>query len=108
MSPETETKENVKFQAGVKNYKLTYYTRDESTKPMTPIDSIPSNSSDGGVPPKGEATIATKSSTGTWTIVWINGLTSLDCYKGLCYHIKPIVGKENQYIAYIAYLLDLF
>lgn len=52
MSPETETKENVKFQAGVKNYKLTYYTRDESTKPMTPIDSIPSNSSDGGFRPK--------------------------------------------------------
>ncbi|KAF4360006.1 hypothetical protein F8388_004513 [Cannabis sativa] len=51
---------------------------------------------------------ATKSSTGTWTTVWTDGLTSLDRYKGRCYHIEPVAGEENQFIAYVAYPLDLF
>ncbi|CAI0549787.1 unnamed protein product [Linum tenue] len=32
MSPQTETKSSVGFQAGVKDYKLTYYTPDYETK----------------------------------------------------------------------------
>ncbi|KAH0447619.1 hypothetical protein IEQ34_023544 [Dendrobium chrysotoxum] len=42
------------------------------------------------------------------TTVWTDGLTSLDRYKGRCYHIEVVVGEENQYIAYVAYPLDLF
>ncbi|KAL2930232.1 Ribulose bisphosphate carboxylase large chain [Bienertia sinuspersici] len=34
--------------------------------------------------------------------------TSLDRYKGRCYHIEPVAGEENQYICYVAYPLDLF
>jgi ribulose-bisphosphate carboxylase large chain len=49
-----------------------------------------------------------ESSTGTWTTVWTDGLTSLDRYKGRCYDIEPVAGEDNQYIAYIAYPLDLF
>uniref|UniRef100_A0A7N2M3Y4 Ribulose bisphosphate carboxylase large chain n=1 Tax=Quercus lobata TaxID=97700 RepID=A0A7N2M3Y4_QUELO len=52
--------------------------------------------------------VATESSTGTWTTVWTNGLTSLDRYKGRCYHIEPVAGEENQFTAYVAYPLDLF
>ncbi|KAF4391571.1 hypothetical protein G4B88_030722 [Cannabis sativa] len=51
---------------------------------------------------------AAESSTGTWTTVWTDGLTSLDRYKGRCYHIEPVAGEENQFIAYVAYPLDLF
>ncbi|KAL3498054.1 hypothetical protein ACH5RR_040786 [Cinchona calisaya] len=40
--------------------------------------------------------------------MWTDGLTSLDRYKGRCYHIEPVLGEEDQYIAYVAYLLDLF
>jgi ribulose-bisphosphate carboxylase large chain len=40
--------------------------------------------------------------------VWTDGLTSLDRYKGRCYDIEPVAGEDNQYIAYIAYPLDLF
>ncbi|KAJ3667802.1 hypothetical protein LUZ60_018153 [Juncus effusus] len=36
------------------------------------------------------------------------GLTSLDRYKGRCYHIEPVPGDEDQFIAYVAYPLDLF
>ncbi|KAL2922370.1 Ribulose bisphosphate carboxylase large chain [Bienertia sinuspersici] len=62
-----------------------------------------------GVTPKeAGATVAAESSTGTWTTVWTDGLTSLDRYKGRCYHIEPAAGEENQYIYYVAYPLDLF
>ena len=37
-----------------------------------------------------------------------NWLTSLDRYKGRCYDIELVAGEENQYIAYVAYPLDLF
>ncbi|KAJ4839965.1 hypothetical protein Tsubulata_050733 [Turnera subulata] len=33
---------------------------------------------------------------------------SLDRYKGRCYDLEPVAGEENQYIAYVAYPLDLF
>jgi ribulose-bisphosphate carboxylase large chain len=51
------------------------------------------------------AAVAAESSTGTWTTVWTDGLTSLDRYKGRCYDIEPVAGEDNQY-AYIT--LDLF
>ncbi|KAM0057380.1 putative ribulose-bisphosphate carboxylase [Helianthus debilis subsp. tardiflorus] len=43
-----------------------------------------------------------------WTTVWTDGLTSLDRYKGRCYGLEPVIGEDNQYIAYVAYPLDLF
>merc|ERR1712087_875761 len=54
------------------------------------------------------AAVAAESSTGTWTTVWADGLTSLDKYKGRCYDIEPVAGEDNQYIAFIAYPVDLF
>ncbi|KAG6493138.1 hypothetical protein ZIOFF_048115 [Zingiber officinale] len=61
------------------------------------------------VPPEeAGVAVAVESSTGTWTTVWTDGLTSLDHYKGRCYHIEAVIGEDNQYIAYVAYPLDLF
>jgi ribulose-bisphosphate carboxylase large chain len=108
MSPQTETKAAAGFKAGVKEYKLTYYTPDYETKDtdilaafrMTPQPGVPAE--------EAGAAVAAESSTGTWTTVWTDGLTSLDRYKGRCYDIEPVAGEENQYIAYVAYPLDLF
>ncbi|KAL0702016.1 hypothetical protein Bca4012_058138 [Brassica carinata] len=62
-----------------------------------------------GVPPEeAGAAVAAESSTGTWTTVWTDGLTSLDRYKGRCYQIEPIPGEETQFIAYVSYPLELF
>jgi ribulose 1,5-bisphosphate carboxylase large subunit-like protein len=62
-----------------------------------------------GVPPEEcGAAVAAESSTGTWTTVWTDGLTSLDRYKGRCYDIEPVAGEDNQYIVYVAYPIDLF
>ncbi|KAM7519276.1 hypothetical protein LguiB_018238 [Lonicera macranthoides] len=45
MSPQIETKASTGSKAGVKNYKLTYYTLDYETKNTDILGSIPSNSS---------------------------------------------------------------
>uniref|UniRef100_A0A3Q7EEI8 Ribulose bisphosphate carboxylase large chain n=1 Tax=Solanum lycopersicum TaxID=4081 RepID=A0A3Q7EEI8_SOLLC len=79
MSPQTETKASVGFKLVLK---------------------IP--------PEEAGAAVAAESSTGTWTTVWTDGLTNLDRYKGRCYRIERVVGEKDQYIAYIAYPLDLF
>ncbi|KAL3610706.1 hypothetical protein D5086_001726 [Populus alba] len=108
MSPQTETKTGVGFKAGVKEYKLNYYTPEYETKDtdiLAPFRVTPQP----GVPPEeAGAAVAAESSTGTWTTVWTDGLTSLDRYKGRCYDIEPVAGEENQFIAYVAYPLDLF
>ncbi|KAJ0683167.1 putative photosystem I [Helianthus annuus] len=42
-----------------------------------------------------------------WRAKLADGLTSLDRYKGRCYGLKPVPGEDNQFIAYVAYPLDL-
>nr|YP_009574467.1 ribulose 15-bisphosphate carboxylase oxygenase large subunit [Neottia japonica]YP_009574553.1 ribulose 15-bisphosphate carboxylase oxygenase large subunit [Neottia suzukii]QBF57828.1 ribulose 15-bisphosphate carboxylase oxygenase large subunit [Neottia japonica]QBF58000.1 ribulose 15-bisphosphate carboxylase oxygenase large subunit [Neottia suzukii] len=108
MSPQTETKASVGFKAGVKDYKLTYYTPDYETKDTDILAAFRVTPQPGVPPEEAGAAVAAESSTGTWTTVWTDGLTSLDRYKGRCYHIEAVVGEENQFIAYVAYPLDLF
>lgn len=108
MSPQTETKTGSGFKAGVKDYRLTYYTPDYQISEtdvlaafrMTPQPGVPAEECG--------AAVAAESSTGTWTTVWTDGLTQLDRYKGRCYDLEPVPGEENQYIAYVAYPIDLF
>jgi len=108
MAPQTATKTMSGFKAGVQDYRLTYYTPDYQTLDtdilaafrMTPQPGVPAE--------EAGAAVAAESSTGTWTTVWTDGLTNLDRYKGRCYNIEPVAGEENQYIAYVAYPLDLF
>jgi len=108
MSPQTETKASVGFKAGVKDYKLTYYTPDYETKDTDILAAFRVTPQPGVPPEEAGAAVAAESSTGTWTTVWTDGLTSLDRYKGRCYHIEPVPGEETQFIAYVAYPLDLF
>jgi ribulose-bisphosphate carboxylase large chain len=62
-----------------------------------------------GVPPEeAGAAVAGESSTATWTVVWTDRLTAYDNYQGKCYSVEPVPGRENQYIARIAYDIDLF
>ncbi|PHT42604.1 Ribulose bisphosphate carboxylase large chain [Capsicum baccatum] len=108
MSPQTETKASVGFKSGVKEYTLTYYTPEYQTKD-TDILAAFRLTPQPRVPPEEEgAAVASESSTGIWTTVWTDGLTSIDHYKGRCYYIEPVVGEKDQYIAYEAYPLDLF
>jgi ribulose-bisphosphate carboxylase large chain len=108
MAPYTETKTSSGFKAGVKEYRLTYYTPDYrpvdtdilAAFRITPQPGVPAE--------EAGAAVAAESSTGTWTTVWTDGLTNLDRYKGRCYDIEPVAGEDNQYIVYVAYPIDLF
>src|SRR5260370_18585624 len=62
-----------------------------------------------GVPPEeAGAAVAGESSTATWTVVWTDRLTAYEHYQGKCYSVEPVPGIDGQYIARIAYDLDLF
>jgi ribulose-bisphosphate carboxylase large chain len=62
-----------------------------------------------GVPPEeAGAAVAGESSTATWTVVWTDRLTSYENYQAKCYRVEPVPGQDDQFIAYIAYDLDLF
>jgi ribulose-bisphosphate carboxylase large chain len=52
--------------------------------------------------------VAGESSTATWTVVWTDRLTSYEHYQAKAYRVDPVPGAPDQYIAYIAYDLDLF
>ncbi|MGH2768580.1 MAG: ribulose-bisphosphate carboxylase large subunit, partial [Actinomycetota bacterium] len=60
-------------------------------------------------PEEAGAAVAGESSTATWTVVWTDRLTAYSNYQGKCYKVVPVVNSDPpQYIAYIAYKLDLF
>lgn len=95
MAPQTETKTGAGFKAGVKDYRLTYYTPDYQVKDTDILAAFRCNPQAGVPPEECGAAVAAESSTGTWTTVWTDGLTSLDRYKGRCYDIEPVAGEDN-------------
>ncbi len=62
-----------------------------------------------GVPPEeAGAAVAGESSTATWTVVWTDRLTAHEHYQAKCYSVEAVPGTPGQYIARIAYDIDLF
>jgi len=60
-------------------------------------------------PVEAGAAVAGESSTATWTVVWTDRLTAYDNYQGKCFKVDPVPNSNPpQFIAYIAYKLDLF
>jgi ribulose-bisphosphate carboxylase large chain len=105
---QTSTQSKAGYQAGVKDYKLTYYTPDYTPKDTDILAAFRMTPQPGVPPEECAAAVAAESSTGTWTTVWTDLLTDMDRYKGRCYDIEPVPGEDNQYICYVAYPLDLF
>jgi ribulose-bisphosphate carboxylase large chain len=58
-------------------------------------------------PEEAGAAVAGESSTATWTVVWTDRLTAHENYQGKCFKVVP-VPNSDQFIAYIAYKMDLF
>jgi len=52
--------------------------------------------------------VAGESSTATWTVVWTDRLTDHRKYQAKAYAVEPVPGRDDEYIAKIAYDLDLF
>ena len=59
-------------------------------------------------PVEAAAAVAGESSTATWTVVWTDRLTAHERYQAKAYEVSPVPGREGEYIAKIAYDLDLF
>jgi ribulose-bisphosphate carboxylase large chain len=62
-----------------------------------------------GVDPiEAAAIVAGESSQATWTVVWTDRLTPYRHYQARAFRLERVPGDAGQYLAYIAYELDLF
>ena len=98
-----------RWSAGVLQYaEMGYWQPDYEPKPTDVLAAFRVTPQPGVPPEEAGAAVAGESSTATWTVVWTDRLTAHEHYQGKCYRIEPVPGNPEQYIAYIAYDLDLF
>jgi len=97
-----------RWAAGVTPYaEMGYYQPDYVPKDSDILCAFRLIPQEGIDPVEASAAVAGESSTATWTVVWTDRLTAYENYQAKCYRVDPVPGT-NQYIAYIAYNLDLF
>ena len=95
--------------AGVIPYaKMGYWEPDYQPKDSDILAAFRVTPQAGVDPEEAGAAVAGESSTATWTVVWTDRLTNYKQYQAKCYRVDPVPGADNQYIAYIAYDIDLF
>ena len=98
-----------RLQAGVIPYaKMGYWQPDYEPKATDILAAFRITPQPGVDPVEAGAAVAGESSTATWTVVWTDRLSAYEHYQAKCYRVDPVPGAENQYIAYIAYDIDLF
>jgi ribulose-bisphosphate carboxylase large chain len=98
-----------RWSAGVLHYaEMGYWQPDYEPKPTDVLAAFRVTPQPGVPPEEAGAAVAGESSTATWTVVWTDRLTAYDHYQGKCYRVDPVPGTPDQYIARIAYDLDLF
>ena len=98
-----------RWSAGVLHYaEMGYWQPDYVPKPTDLLAAFRVTPQPGVPPEEAGAAVAGESSTATWTVVWTDRLTAYDHYQGKCYRVDPVPGQPDQYIARIAYDLDLF
>src|SRR5512135_906754 len=97
-----------RWSAGVTPYaEMGYYDADYEPKDTDILCAFRLVPHEGVEPIEAAAAVAGESSTATWTVVWTDRLTAHEHYQAKCYRVDPVPGTD-QYIAYIAYDLDLF
>jgi ribulose-bisphosphate carboxylase large chain len=98
-----------RWSAGVIPYaEMGYWDPDYQPKDTDVLAAFRITPQDGVDPKEAGAAVAGESSTATWTVVWTDRLTAHDHYQAKCYQIDPVPGVPGQYIALIAYDIDLF
>src|SRR5919204_4641209 len=97
-----------RWAAGVTPYaEMGYYDADYEPKDSDVLAAFRITPQPGVEPIEAAAAVAGESSTATWTVVWTDRLTDHEHYQAKAYRVDPVPGT-NQYIARIAYDLDLF
>ena len=98
-----------RWSAGVIPYaQMGYYEPDYVPKDTDVLAAFRISPQPGVPPEEAGAAVAGESSTATWTVVWTDRLTAYEHYQAKCYRVDPVPGREGEYIAYIAYDIDLF
>src|SRR5260370_12226285 len=98
-----------RLQAGVIPYaKIGYWQPDYEPKATDILAAFRITPQPGVDAVEAGAAVAGESSTATWTVVWTDRLSAYEHYQAKCYRVDPVPGTEGQYIAYIAYDIDLF
>ncbi|HSV65143.1 MAG TPA: form I ribulose bisphosphate carboxylase large subunit [Mycobacteriales bacterium] len=98
-----------RWSAGVIPYaEMGYWEPNYEPKPTDVLAAFRITPQEGVPPEEAGAAVAGESSTATWTVVWTDRLTAYEHYQAKCYKVDPVPGTPGQYIAYIAYDMDLF
>jgi ribulose-bisphosphate carboxylase large chain len=98
-----------RLQAGVIPYaKMGYWQPDYEPKATDILAAFRITPQPGVDAVEAGAAVAGESSTATWTVVWTDRLTAYEHYQAKCYRVDPVAGADGQFIAYIAYDIDLF
>ncbi len=104
-----ETKTKGRWDAGVTPYaEMGYWRPDYEPQDTDVLCAFRITPQSGVDPIEAAAAVAGESSTATWTVVWTDRLTAYDHYQARAYRVDPVPGNPEQYIALIAYDMDLF
>ena len=98
-----------RWAAGVTPYaEMGYWDADYEPKDTDILCAFRITPQPGVDPIEAAAAVAGESSTATWTVVWTDRLTPHEHYQAKAYQLDAVPGVEDQYIARIAYDIDLF
>jgi ribulose-bisphosphate carboxylase large chain len=98
-----------RWDPGVHSYRaMGYFNPDYIPKPTDVLAVFRITPQAGVEPTEAAAAVAGESSTATWTVVWTDRLTANTHYQAKAYRVEPVPGRDGEYLAYIAYDLDLF
>jgi ribulose-bisphosphate carboxylase large chain len=101
--------EKDRWTAGVTPYaEMGYWDPDYEPKDTDILAAFRITPQDGVDAIEAAAAVAGESSTATWTVVWTDRLTPYEHYQAKAYRVDAVPGVAGQYIAYIAYDIDLF
>src|SRR5436309_11754608 len=108
MTTEVLSEQKSRWASGVIPYaQMGYWKPDYEPKDTDILCAFRIVPQEGVDPVEAAAAVAGESSTATWTVVWTDRLTAYENYQAKAYRVIPVIGTD-QYIAYIAYDLDLF
>jgi len=108
MTTEILSEQRSRWASGVIPYaQMGYWKPDYEPKDTDILCAFRIVPQEGVDPVEAAAAVAGESSTATWTVVWTDRLTAYENYQAKAYQVVPVPGTD-QYIAYIAYDLDLF
>jgi ribulose-bisphosphate carboxylase large chain len=109
LAPAADNRNRDRWASGVTPYaEMGYYDADYQPKDSDVLCAFRVTPQPGVDAVEAAAAVAGESSTATWTVVWTDRLTAHEHYQAKAYDVQAVPGREGEYIAKIAYDIDLF